>query len=146
MSMYSVKDWMQKLCCSFHAKIVNHLYYADDLALIAPSSNGMQKLITECECYAEVYGMKFNEMKSVLSPFYPSNFRFALIAPIVPAEASCWYLEHIIINDLNANEDIRRQPRLFFFEGQACYYVPSGNVHMHGNYFCLCPVEGFCAP
>ena len=104
---------MQKLCYSFRAKIVNHLYYADDLALIAPSSNGMQKLITECESNAEVYGMKFNEMKSVLSPFYPANFRFVLIALIVPVDASCWYLGHIIINDLHDNDDIRRQPRRF---------------------------------
>ena len=54
--------------CSFNEKIINHLYlyYADDLVLIAPSSNGMQKLVTECEPFANKYGLKFNEMKSVL--------------------------------------------------------------------------------
>ena len=47
--------------CSFNGTIITHLYHADDLALISPSSsNGMQKLITECESYAEVNGLKFN--------------------------------------------------------------------------------------
>ena len=45
---------------------MNHLFYADDLATVIPSSNGMQKLITECESYAAVYGLKFNELKIVL--------------------------------------------------------------------------------
>ena len=52
--------------CSFNGKIINHLYYADDLVIIAPSSNGMQKLVTERESFANKYGLKFNEMKSVL--------------------------------------------------------------------------------
>ena len=52
--------------CLFNGKIINHLYYADDLVLIAPSSNGMQKLFTECESFANTYGLKFDEMKSVL--------------------------------------------------------------------------------
>ena len=104
--------------------IMNHLYYADDLALImliAPSSNGMLKLIAECESYAEVYGLKFNELKSVLLSCKPINFKMSRCmntcfngAPI-PVETSCRYLGHIIANDLNDNEDIRRQLRCFFW-------------------------------
>ena len=41
-------------------------YYANDPALIAPLSNGIQKLITEGEYYAEVYGLKCNQPKRVL--------------------------------------------------------------------------------
>ena len=106
--------------CSFNGTIINHLYYADDLALIAPSSNGMQKLITECESYAEVYGLKFNELKSVLLSFKPINFKMnpciniCLNGAPIPVETSCRYLGHIIANDLNDNEDIRRQLRCFY--------------------------------
>ena len=46
--------------CSFNGKIINHLYYAGDLVLTAPSSNGMHTLITECESFAIRYGLKFN--------------------------------------------------------------------------------------
>ena len=44
----------------------NHLYYADDLVLIASSSYGMQKSITEWESFANKHGLKLNEMKSVI--------------------------------------------------------------------------------
>ena len=61
--------------CSFNGKIINHLYYADDIVLIAPSSNGMHKLVAECELFANKYGLKFNEMKSVLLFFKPVGFK-----------------------------------------------------------------------
>ena len=48
--------------CSFNGKIMNHLYDEDDLVLIAPSSNGMQKLISECESFVNTYRLNFNEM------------------------------------------------------------------------------------
>ena len=105
--------------CSFNGTVINHLY-ADGLALIAPSSNGMQKLITECESYAEVYGLKFNELKSVLLSFKPINFKMnpclniCLNGAPIPMETSCRYLGHIIANNLNDNEDIRRQLRCFY--------------------------------
>ena len=106
--------------CSFNGTIINHLHYADDLALIAPSSIGMQKLITECESYAEVYGLKFNELKSVLLSFKPFNFKMnpylniCLNGAPIPVETSCRYMGHNIANDLNNNEDIRRQLRCFY--------------------------------
>ena len=80
--------------------IINHLYYTDDLALImliAPSSNGMLKLIAECESYAEVYGLKFNEFKSVLLSCKPINFKMSrcmntcLNGAPIPVETSFAY-------------------------------------------------------
>ena len=106
--------------CSFNGTIINHLYYADDLALIAPSSYGMQKLNTECAEYAEVYGLKFNELKSVLLSFKPFNFKMNPCMNInlngapIPVEASRRYLGHIITNDLNDNEDMHHQLRCFY--------------------------------
>ena len=46
--------------CSSNGTIISHLYHADNLALIAPSPNGMQKLITGCDAYDEMYGLKFD--------------------------------------------------------------------------------------
>ena len=65
--MYSVRNWIKNVGCSFEDTILNHLYRAVvDLTLIAPSSNGTLKLIIECEFCAEVYGSKFNELKSMV--------------------------------------------------------------------------------
>ena len=53
----------------------------------------------------------------------------------VPVETSCRYLRHIIANDVNDSEDIRRQLRCFFMEGLTCCYVPSELVHIQWNCF-----------
>ena len=104
--------------CSFNGTIINHLYYADNL--IVPSSNGMQKLLTECESFAEVYGFKFNELEGALLSFKPINFKMnpcmniCLNGEPIPVKMSCRYLGHIIANDLNGNEDIRRQLGCFY--------------------------------
>ena len=106
--------------CSFNGKIINHLYYADDLVLIVPSSNGMQKLVTECESFANKYASKFNEIKSVLVFIIPVGFklnpflRICLNDVPIPIETSCRYLGHIITNNMSDNEDIRRQSRCFY--------------------------------
>ena len=55
--------------CCMNCKVINHIYYADDLVLLSPSTHGMQKLLNECETYASKYGMKFNENKSVVHNF-----------------------------------------------------------------------------
>ena len=106
--------------CSFNGKIINHLYYADDLVLIVPSLNGMQKLIIECESFANKYGLKYNDLKSVLLFFKPVGFSLNPFLSMclndvpIPIETSCRYLGHIITNNLIDNKDIRRQ--------LGCYY------------------------
>ena len=110
-----------------------------------------QKLFTECESSAEVYGLKFNELKSVSLSFKPMNLKMNPCANIclngasIPLETSCRYLGHIIANDLNNNDDIRRQ-LMCFMEGLTYCYVPSELVHMQWNCFCLCPIVKFCTP
>ena len=42
--------------CVVKSKIINHLYHDDESPFINPPSNGMQKIIIDCESYAEVYG------------------------------------------------------------------------------------------
>ena len=44
--------------CCINGKVINHLYYKDDLESISPNTHGMQK--------CEKYEMKFNENKSVV--------------------------------------------------------------------------------
>ena len=61
--------------CCMNGKVINHLYYADDLVLLSPSAHGMQKLLNECEKYASQYGMKFNENKSVVLNFKGYKFK-----------------------------------------------------------------------
>ena len=40
--------------------LINHLCYADDLCLIAPSSAGMWKLLDTCDAYATSHQLSYN--------------------------------------------------------------------------------------
>jgi hypothetical protein len=55
--------------CASSGKIINHLMYADDLVLLAPSISRLQKLIRECEIYGLSHDVKFNARKSALMFF-----------------------------------------------------------------------------
>ena len=46
-------------------KTVNHLMYADDLTVLAPSAKGLQKLLDTCETYINTLELVFNSKKSV---------------------------------------------------------------------------------
>ena len=82
-----------------NGKVINHLYYADDLVLLSPSAHGMQKLLNECEKYASEYGMKFNENKSVVLNFKGYKFKakpsatLYLNGSIMKTETSYKYLD-----------------------------------------------------
>ena len=106
--------------CCMNGKVINHLYYADDLVLLSPSTHGMQKLLNECEKYASKYGMKFNENKSVVLNFKGHRFKanpsakLYLNGSLMKTAVSYTYLGHIINNNLNDNKDIERQLRNFY--------------------------------
>ena len=106
--------------CCMNGKVINHLYYADDLVLLSPSTHGMQKLLNECETYASKYGRKLNENKSVVPNFKGHRFKASpsaklyLNGSLIQTAVSYTYLGHIVNNNLNDNKDIERQLRTFY--------------------------------
>ena len=80
----------------------------------------MQILIAEYESFTNKYGLKFNEMKSVLLFFKAVGFKLNpfwskyLNDVHIPIETSCQYLGYIITNNLSDNEDMRRQLGCFY--------------------------------
>ena len=53
------------LGCHINNVCVNHLFYADDLCLMAPSPVGLQHLIDICAKYGYENDLLFNRSKSV---------------------------------------------------------------------------------
>ena len=51
----------------------NHLYYADDMVLMSPTPQGLQKMLNICEQYALSHDIVFNTKKSVCMVI-PSTF------------------------------------------------------------------------
>ena len=52
--------------CCIGKEIVNHLIYADDIALISPSRKGLQRLLNTCAQYGRDHGIVFNARKSAV--------------------------------------------------------------------------------
>ena len=52
--------------CKIASRIINHLFYADDLVLMCPSYRGLQDLLDTCASYADNHDIKFNTSKSVV--------------------------------------------------------------------------------
>ena len=46
-------------------QILNHLMYADDNVLLAPSLKGLQKLLNITYSYGTAHGIMFNKLKTV---------------------------------------------------------------------------------
>ena len=50
--------------CQIFGKTINHLMYADDLVIFAPSIKGLQMLINTCVHNGNILDVKFNELKT----------------------------------------------------------------------------------
>ena len=62
---------------------VNHLYYADDMVLLAPTPHGLQKMVDICAEYAEYHDILFNTKKSVCMAIIPPLFKNMTLPDIV---------------------------------------------------------------
>ena len=122
-----------KVGCCMYSKVINHLYYADDLVLLSPSTHGMQKLLNEYEIYASKYRMKSNENKNVVLNLKGYRFKAKLSAQLylngslIKTDMSYTYFGHIIKNNLYDKKDIERQLRNFY-----------GKSNMLLRTFCSC--------
>ncbi len=53
------------LGCHIGAYYYGAFGYADDLTLLIPTVNGLQKMVNICEQYSNEYGVKYNPIKTV---------------------------------------------------------------------------------
>ena len=64
----------QKIGCYMNNTCVNHLNYADDAVLLAPTPFALQKLIDICDKFACVNDMMYNVKKSFCLAFVPKMY------------------------------------------------------------------------
>lgn len=55
-----------KTGCMIGNALINHFMYADDLAIVSPSSAGFQQLLSICFDYGLKYDVQYNAKKSVV--------------------------------------------------------------------------------
>ena len=61
--------------CNINGKFINHLMYADDSVLIAPSPQSLQDMLNVCKVYAENNDIIYNAMKTVVMCVNPKSLR-----------------------------------------------------------------------
>ena len=58
-----------KCGCNMNEKFINHLMYADDSCIIAPSPSALQKLLNICTSFAIESSTVYNEKKDTMYVF-----------------------------------------------------------------------------
>ena len=107
----------KQIGCFGGNKIINHLMYADDLVIMAPSSAGLSTLLERCKSFGSKHCVKFNPLKSAILIFrskllYKSKLpSFSLINQNIEEVNKIKYLGHIISIDCSDDAYIGRQRR-----------------------------------
>jgi hypothetical protein len=109
--------------CYIDDTCVNNISYADDMVLLSPSMGGLKKLISTCEAYAEVHGLKYNSKKSEIMIFKAPKQQPRRVPPVYIGRValkvvdSFKYLGHIVTSDLRDDSDIERERRALAVRG-----------------------------
>ena len=60
--------------CDIHNCCTNHMFYADDLCVIAPSPSGLQALLNICAKFRFENSIKYNPINSICMVIKPRGF------------------------------------------------------------------------
>ena len=114
--------------CMIGMMLINHLMYADDLVLLAPSARGLSMLLKICSEYVIEHDIKYNSSKSNVMVFCCQKLKdinipdFMLGDEALSKVGKYKYLGHILCDDLNDDADIGRQYRKIYAQGNECPY------------------------
>ena len=64
-----------RIGCHISDICINHVFYVDDLCLMAPCAIALQELINICCLYSIEIGLNFNATKSYFMIFTPRNYK-----------------------------------------------------------------------
>ena len=105
--------------CSIEHQCINHVMYADDICILAPSALGLQKLLDVWYNFSQWNDNVFNSLKSVYIEFRPK--RYELFCPTVSLHLNrlnnileTKYLGYLLSEDQSDDKDIAKQMRTFY--------------------------------
>ena len=105
--------------CHIDDVCINHVFYADDLCLMASCAIALQELIGLCYAYSVDIDLNFNATKSYCVAFTPKLYKLALPSlhinhfPISYTD-SIKYLGYIFTSDNSDDAEMLRQMRLLY--------------------------------
>lgn len=106
--------------CMIGNTLVNHIMYADDLAIFSPSSAGFQQLLNICSVYGVKFDVKYNDKKSVVMICRTKEDRdltfpaFYLSEHVLSVSDKTKYLGHFITDQMYDDDDMYRQRRMLY--------------------------------
>ena len=112
-----------KIGCSIANTCVNHLNYADDTVILAPTAFALQELLDICIAYAKEVGILYNRKKTRCMYFKPKTYENLWIPSVFldgfMLQFVNWYkyLGCIIETGLCDNLDIERQTQAVYIRG-----------------------------
>jgi hypothetical protein len=112
-----------KIGCIINNNYINHLCYADDSVLIAPSPTGLQYLIDMCQNYGFENEVLYNIKKTKCMCIKPDILKNLYVPNVfLNAEQLSWTHEHkylgvFLCNDRSDGKDMYRQMRSIYAKG-----------------------------
>ena len=112
--------------CLVSRVMINHLFYADDLVLLCPSLNGLQRIVNICSEFSSCHNITFNPKKTVCMAVIPKSlkliqsFHLSLCGQQLPFKTNCKYLGVFLCSDCSDDFDLARQMRSFYIR---CNYL-----------------------
>ena len=97
----------------------NHVFYADDLCLMAPCALALQELLNICHSYSISVDVNFNSLKSFCIGFTPKLFKLSLPkininSAHIPYTDSIKYLGFTFTSSHKDDNEITRQMRILY--------------------------------
>ena len=111
--------------CTINGVIYNHLIYADDTVLIAPSARALQTLLNHCDEFSKNCDIIYNSKKTVCMCIKPKFIKGTMEPPMVLANntlhyvSSHNYLGVTISADSKDNVEIKKQCRNLYARGNS---------------------------
>lgn len=112
-----------KVGCTINDCVINHVCYADDSVLIAPSPTALQYLIDICQSYALSNEIVYNAKKTTCMCIKPKKFKDLNVPNVcLNGKKLSWNTEHkylgvYLCNDRSDNKDLSREVRAIYTRG-----------------------------
>ena len=109
--------------CTVNDVLINHLIYADDLVLLAPSAHALQLLVNQCEIFADGHDIMYNTKKSVCMCIKPKKLNIdipnnlLLNGKLLENVTSQKYLGVLVANNCKDDLDIKQQCKHLYSRG-----------------------------
>ena len=124
-----------KAGCHLNETVTNHVMYADDICLMAPSAMALQKMLNFCYEFSLSNDIIFNPIKSQCMVFKPNRFKLYcpavyLNGNIIDYVEKTKYLGYMFTNNKQDDVEMLRQLRLLYMRSNKIIRM-----------FCFCTID-----